>query len=128
MPCSPDCEECRRLDALRKDVAGRAERRGKLAEKARAALIEILSEENQRRLSREQRVIITGSHGGRYSVAIGYSGNIYRLNDRGEVDVSFCAHPPMMSDRWTECPYEYAMVAQILALQTDEPGFLAVAN
>ncbi|MFI0481716.1 hypothetical protein [Actinomadura sp. 9N215] len=112
----------------RASIEERAEKRKMLAEKARRILLDLLDDENRQRLKQHNRVEITGSNGGRFLVAVGYSGNVYRLDARGGILQSYCAHPYMMLRDATELPYEVAMISQILAIRADETGFLRVAN
>lgn len=128
MPCGPDCEECARIQTAREKIEEYRAARVVLRDNARRVLVAILDDENRRRLQNEERVIVTGSHGGRYVVTMGYSGNVWRIGPKGGLSISFCAHPPMTVNGAVEVPVEVAMIGQILALQADEPGFLRVAN
>ncbi len=91
--------------------------------RATETLRSLLTEENQRRLDAGFDLLIVGSAGGQYRVRHGYQGNIRRSDGR-----TFCAHPSMVTPEGDLLPTEDAMIAQILALVTDEPAFLRVAN
>lgn len=128
MPCVADCEQCERMRRTREYIEAHRARRGELQRHAREVLARILDDTNRKSLEKDNRVHVTGSHGGRYVVTVGYSGNVYRLDAQGKYGESLCAHPEMVLNGALELPVEVAMATQILALQTDEPGFLAVAN
>lgn len=68
---------------------------------------------------------IVGSHGTRYRVNEGVSGNIEWLRPDGQVGGRLCAHPTMC-DGWL--PTADVMLSQLLALITDEMAFVRLAN
>ncbi|MBT2213488.1 hypothetical protein [Actinomadura sp. NEAU-AAG7] len=126
MPCGrPHCVQCAWTDQTPRTEAQQKEA-GEYREKAFHVLAAILDEDNRARLESGKHLVITGSHGGRYAVQTGYSGNVYRLDVKGQPFTSYCAHPPMIAGT-RDVPVQVAMVAQILAIQTDEIEFLRVA-
>jgi len=74
-----------------------------------------------------QAFIVRGSDGVEYEIEHGTNGNVIaRLEDRR---VRYCAHPRLWdSTTRTQLPVPDVLAAQVLALKTDAPGFVAVAN
>lgn len=106
-------------------------------EKAEQTLLSLLTPE-QREEYRVRRLFhVRGSKGTLYRILHGSSGNIRQVlseADEGRGLHAFCAHPRMHVEAVDELtsagrlPHEDAMIAQMLALMTDEDSFLAVAN
>jgi len=111
------------------DADLRAERRSaeRISAHSRAEelLLSLLSPEQAESYSRSKSFIVQGSHGGRYRIAEGVSGNILLVNDEDESLARFCAHPTMR-ESWLPTPD--VQVAQLLALITDEKQFIDTAN
>ena len=68
---------------------------------------------------------VIGSHGTVYRINRGTSGNVEWIKPDGTVGGRLCAHP-CMREQWI--PTEDVMLAQMLALTTNERAWLAVAN
>jgi hypothetical protein len=68
---------------------------------------------------------VMGSAGGLYRIRRGTSGNVDWIDHDGSVGARLCAHPTM-ADGWM--PDQGVAVAQLLALTTDEAGFVRMAN
>lgn len=114
--------EAHRRNALEND------RRLQASMRAVETLLRLLTPEQVEQYERERYIIQRGSLGGWYRIHQGYAQNIYELDDEGGRPVSrLCAHPRMNNANGT-LPIEDAMIAQLLQLRFDEPGFLAVAN
>jgi hypothetical protein len=60
--------------------------------------------------------------GKKYRIEKGYAHNVKLVDETDKVLTTYCAHPAEI------LPDEDAMLAQKLALETDEAGFLGVAN
>lgn len=118
--CGGSCREAQRTPG-----DWRQERDARI-KRAEETLLAILDATNQKRYSDGLPIRVTGSAGGRYEIQRGYSGNVQRLGPAGAPIASYCAHPPM-NYNGMEHPVQVAMIAQILALRNDEPGFLRVA-
>ena len=101
-----------------------AERREASA-KAEALLLSILPEDQHDSYRRHTRFEVVGSHGGRYRISDGCVGNVAWFNDAGEIGGTLCAHPTM-HEHWL--PQADVMLAQMLALTTDEREFVQLAN
>lgn len=112
------------LEAHRRRVT----REERAQERARALLLSLLSEGERQRYADSNEVIVTGSHGSRYKVTHGYQGNVYRIDEGGNVLASYCAHPRMHIGYDETLPMEDAMIAQILTIRTNEEEFLRIAN
>jgi hypothetical protein len=69
-----------------------------------------------------RRFEVVGSAGGRYRVERGVLGNIVALAPDGRPTHRLCVHPD------EGLPLADMLVAQTLALQSDEPGVLRLAN
>jgi hypothetical protein len=94
--------------------------------KADRTLMSLLTSAEQERLRDEGEFHVVGSDGNLYAVRRGYQQNVYQL-ERGEPVLRLCAHPNMY-DEVGRLPDADAMIAQLLALQTDAPAFHRVAN
>jgi hypothetical protein len=132
-------EERHRADRERWEV----ERNRRLAaereriEQARAAttraweLLESLLDADQRaELETRNTVTVVGSEGHRFRLECGHSdGNVLWLADDGAERGRMCAHPNRYpDDRRGPIPLPDVIIGQVLALRTDERGFVAVAN
>ena len=97
-----------------------------LATERGEALLLSLLDNNQREAYRQDREFaVIGSHGTVYRIKHGTSGNIEWLKPNGSLGGRLCAHPSM-HEEWI--PTEDVMLAQVLALITDEREFCRVAN
>jgi hypothetical protein len=115
-------EENERLRAERDKVqaVARAE--------ARKLLELVLTQEQLASFDRDKFFDVIGSHGTTYRVRHGVSGNISQLVDGREVSV-LCVHPSLYdADRGAYLPTEDSIVAQVLALKTDELEVVTRAN
>lgn len=70
----------------------------------------------------------TGSLGTRFQIDSGYSGNVVVLDDEGNRQGAFCAHPNMYDQEGRRLPDADAWISQILALRDDEAEFMSLAN
>jgi len=136
-------QETREQQAARevREVAARAERerqeaviraaaaeqeavRQRAAARAQELLLSLLTEAQAADYLDRGWFEVRGSAGGRYRIRRrGQAGNVDRMPDTGEErEASLCAHPP------GHLPDADAHLAQMMALVTDEPGFLRTAN
>lgn len=70
-----------------------------------------------------------GSRGHRWRIRTGIGGNVDLLPDVGEIrDASYCAHLPYEDEKGLVIPKYDHMLAQKLALETNEDAYIAVAN
>lgn len=99
-----------------------------LEERAGRLLMSVLTPEQRDRYVNKGDFVITGSLGGKYLIENGYSGNVYRLDGNNRTVACYCAHPVMHNDDDSRLPVAAAMVAQVLAITTDEWDFVKVAN
>lgn len=104
--------------------------------KAQMTLLSLLTPEQRNEYRARQRFHIRGSRGTLYRIQHGSSGNVRAVlteADEGRGLHAYCAHPEM-TVRGDDgkvlgyLPHEDAMIAQMLALESDEAAFLAVAN
>lgn len=114
------------------DVAAERERlavRERARDRATETLLGLLNESERAEFERDGHIVVHGSAGGRYRIDRGYQQNVYELDPRGRTRVGgrLCAHP-VMDTGHGRLPVEDAMIAQVLMLRYDEPGFLAIAN
>jgi hypothetical protein len=92
--------------------------------------LSLLSPEQQASYERDQAFVVIGSAGGIYRIRPGSAGNVDWIdpaNSGHEVAGVLCAHPQL----WTpdgSLPDPDVALAQMLALTTDEAGFVATAN
>ena len=94
-------------------------------DRADELLLSILSPEQRATYQDSGEFLVVGSAGGLYVIRRGVSGNISWIDQDGNVGGVLCAHPTMR-DGWM--PDQDVAVSQLLALTTDEPAFVAVAN
>lgn len=108
---------------LREQEAARSGAAATARATARALLEDWLTPAQRGTLARGH-IDVTGSAGGRYRIRTngGQAGNVDLLDARGRVLLSYCAHPGR------RVPAEDGFLAQLLHLETDEPGFVQVAN
>lgn len=135
--CSEESEEDaeRRREAHRQYEAERDERtrtRNEATARAEAWLLTLLDDDQKRDYQQNGTFDIIGSHGGRYRIHQGSMGNvewIAPLTEANEATSSrqnmLCAHPNMRQG-WL--PHADVAIGQMLALVTDEPEFLRLAN
>jgi hypothetical protein len=90
-----------------------------------ALLLALLGDEQRSSYRERGSFAVVGSAGGRYLINKGVAGNVQWLDDGGQVGGALCAHPDM-HESWL--PHADVAIAQMLALLTDEPAFLDVAN
>lgn len=103
---------------VRRAVADAAEAK----EKAKLILSEHLTEEQRAQLAREKFFVVRGSAGRMFRVHEGRAGNVRLLSEDGRPVEQLCIHPTIA------CPDEDTMLAQKLAIETDEAAFYAKAN
>lgn len=127
------------LDALRPDLWAAAHgkppidqrvqellaRERQAATRARALLLALLDSENRKRLTEQGIIRIIGSGGTSFELdGDSYVGNVHVLDSLNHVQATYCLHPAMEPDM----PVESVLIAQMLALQTDERSTLLAAN
>jgi hypothetical protein len=122
---TPEEQEERERRAREHRERIRRERQEREAAETRAAtlLLSFLSEEQRASYRASERFEVVGSLGGRYRIHPGVVGNIYWLDENGQVGGQLCCHP---SDE--RLPRADIMLAQMLALITDEESFVLLAN
>ena len=127
--------ERRHLEATQR-AAAREQQRREANEAAKRLLLSLLSPENQRRLEARTTIRITGSDGGAYEIetAGGATGNIIRRSagvDHPRIPGSYrgrlCCHPRLSLPEG-QLPHYDAIASQCLMIESDEPGFLSLAN
>lgn len=106
-------------------VAAHAERekvRIEAKARARTLLLSMLDENQRHTLEREGYFEVTGSLGGRYRLYThDYTGNVVECDQDGNPQRTWCVHPDMFDDpTGMQAPAEGAVIAQMLALRTDE--------
>lgn len=89
--------------------------------KARRTLMSCLNVTQRATFRRTGRFDVVGSAGGRYRVRLGWSGNVFSLDEAGREIRSYCAHPR------EPIPDPDVALGQYLMLVTDEPRFLNTA-
>lgn len=120
-----------KFQAYRAKRAAEAKRRREEFEAAHQhankILMEILSPKNRERLATVGVIEITGSAGGRYQISSrGYSGNVFRMEHDFRCCMRLCAHPVAAGTHLM--PMSAVVLAQMMHLIVDEPGFLRVAR
>lgn len=107
-----------------RQAAQRAQREA-ATERARELLLVLLDAEQREQYALDRAFMVRGSAGGMYRIEYGTAGNIKLCaGAHNEAVVQYCGHPDDVDD----LPTEDVQVAQMLALQTDEPGFIAACN
>ena len=100
--------------------------RASATSRAEELLFSLLTDEQAESYRRDGSFVVIGSHGGRYRITRGVSGNILWLPEGAEnPHARLCAHPTM-AESWLPTPD--VQVAQLLALITDEREFVNRAN
>jgi hypothetical protein len=89
--------------------------------RAEALLRGCLTPEQQHDLETKGCFYVETPGGRRYRIDRGTHGNVKRLDERGSILAGYCAQP-------NGIPVADSMLAQKLALEADEDGFLRVAN
>lgn len=108
----------------RERINRQAQERQQANERAQTLLLSFLSAEQREQFERDGYFHVIGSAGGRYRIRRGSVGNIDWYHEGGnEWGGSLCCHP---MDAYL--PPGDIMLAQMLALTTDEPGFVRLAN
>jgi hypothetical protein len=92
------------------------------AQRAKALLLEHLTEEQRREYEEQQYFHVLGQGGRMYRIKHGSAGNVYRIGLDGNVEAKFCIHAV------DSVPHEDNMLSQMLLLMYDEERFLTVAN
>lgn len=90
--------------------------------KAERLMLRYLTNEQKEEYLNFQNFKVRTLRGNVYRIRKGRSGNVDRLDDRGRVTGSYCAHPA------NDVPNCDTMLAQKLMLEHDEDSFLSVAN
>lgn len=103
--------------------------RERARDRATETLLGLLNPDERAAYEQDGHLVVAGSAGGRYRIDPGYQQNVYELDEHGNRRAGgrLCAHP-VMHDDVGALPREDAMVAQLLMLRYNEPGFLAIAN
>ena len=131
---TPEQRAEQELRVARHEAARKVEqRRRELAsERAEQLLKTILTEDQWVSWERDKNFELITQSGRRYRIRRGVSHNVQLVEDDFETE-SLCAHPAISV--WSEdggllgkIPAEDVVVAQVLALRTDEEGFRRVAN
>jgi len=105
-------------------IAGkkRAEEMRLAEEKSKALLQSQLDEEEKKRLDELQHFFVRSQHNKKYKIEKGRYENVVLLGEDGIPIASYCIHP------WESVPDYDTMLSQKLMLETDEAGFLRIAN
>jgi hypothetical protein len=105
------------------------EAREKAAARADAGLRSLLSPAQLRALDRNAPIPVVGSHGTRYEVDPWHvDGNVRWYHPDGDYGGRLCCHPRAYDPTEGRLPQQDMIAGQILALRTDEPGWLEAAN
>lgn len=114
---------------FREQEQERLQVRQRARDRATETLLGLLNPDERAAYERDGHLVVAGSAGGRYRIEPGYQQNVYELDEHGNRRAGgrLCAHP-VMHDEVGALPREDAMVAQLLMLRYNEPGFLAIAN
>ena len=97
------------------------------AERADALFRSLLSPDQQQQVDEFEEVTLTGSHGHRWRIDLhATDGNVYWIDERGEVLGRFCAGP-VWDHAGATLPRRDVHTGQLLALLGDERAFLDVA-
>lgn len=106
-------------------VQARATARTRAADRAEEFLVSMLSDRQKESYRLNGEFEVMGSAGNLYRIKRGKSGNIEWIKPDGKVGGKLCAHPHE-GRAWLPTPD--VMLAQMLALTTDEPSFIRIAN
>lgn len=112
----------RRLAARRAETV-RLQVRERAASRALELLLSLLDDSQAESYQRHGWFVVQGSAGGWYRIRRdGQAGNVDELDEAGQRTATWCCHPP------GRLPDADAHAAQLLHLQTDEPGFRRTGN
>jgi len=114
-------EELRQQELWKKQELERQAKEALAKQNAERLLLAHLSEEQREQLKRERAFTLHLPSGRKYRIGRGTHGNVQLLDESGQPIRRYCAQPPGV-------PVDDAVLAQKLALETDEEGFLRVAN
>lgn len=118
-------EHARIYTARQQELDERARSRTEATERATALLLALLNTHQREQYEARHSFEVIGSHGTRYRINRGTSGNVEWLTPDGVVGGQMCAHPTMRGN-WLPEPDVH--IGQMLALQTDEVAFVQLAN
>ena len=122
-------ERIRRVDEAIDEVSSASRRTSQdrivATDRAEELLLSLLTDEQAESYRSDGSFIVIGSHGGRYRITRGVSGNILWVPEGNDMAARLCAHPTM-AESWLPTPD--VQVAQLLALITDERDFVNRAN
>lgn len=119
-------EASQRMGLVREEREQRAQ---EATERARELLRGLLTEEQWQEYDDHETFTVIGSSGQRFRIDHGTTGNVTTVDSDGYPLVAYCAHPELYDqDSHRYLPTEDVLVAQALALMTDDAAFLAVAN
>lgn len=125
----PTADERAHARQTQEDLRRESRERAVVREAATVVAEELLSSvltEDQRQSWRLNGYFeVIGSHGTLYRLHRGVSGNVEWVRPDGEVGGRLCAHPSMR-EKWLPTPD--VLLAQMLALSTNERAWLAHAN
>lgn len=108
----------------RREIQAERERVREIAQvRGTELLMRLLDDEQRAEYAEEKAFTVTGSAGGRYTLHPQYSGGIVEQSGGGGRERSWCAHP----EDAMYLPVVDVQIAQMFAIQTDEPGFRSVA-
>lgn len=110
------------IEEYQRQIVEQQERANKAAQRGMALLKSWLSKEQLEQYERNQFFDVVGSKGTRYRITNGVAGNVQQFNRRGKHVASWCFQPVgclCMGD---------TMLAQKIALETDEEATIKVAN
>jgi hypothetical protein len=119
-----EAEQRRREEEREREYEEYNRQRQQAHDRSRELLISLLDPTQRETYEELEWFEVTGSAGNQYRIHRGNSGNIHWLSD-GEVRGRLCAHPDFSHGY---LPDPDVALAQMLALLTDEPGFIRLAN
>jgi hypothetical protein len=112
-PETPEQKAERRRQAHLDDLA---------ATRAKALLLELLTEEQKAEYAEFEYFHVIGQSGKLYRIKRGSAGNVYSIGLDGNEEHKYCIHAR------DSVPHEDNMIAQYGLLRTDEEQFLSLAN
>ena len=118
-------DEVARRERLQAEREERTRSRTAAIARGEELLLSMLDENQREAYRQDDMFAVIGSCGAVYRIHRGVAGNIEWIKPDGTRGGLLCAHPTM-HDGWLPTPD--VMLAQMLALIHDEPGFLRVAN
>ncbi len=101
----------------------RDEQQAAASERGEAMLRMVLSPAELAHYDQTGDIIVTGSDGCRYRIGPGIVGNVYLLDDAGQVAAALCCHPVQNG-----LPHRDSHAVQVLALRNDAETFRQTAN